>query len=108
MTTPGRVRARRGGFLWLGGLAIALLCAGVLSFYAAAAPDGLEWVAEQLGFAHAAGQPVGWSPLPGYQLAGVADARWSGGLAGVAGTLLVLAISMGLMWVLRRRPEKGH
>ncbi len=98
-----------GGALWLAGLAIALLCAGVLSFYAASAPDGLEWVAGQLGFAHiAAGQAVGWSPLPDYQFAGIADARLSGGLAGVVGTLLVLALSMGLMWVLRRRPAKGR
>lgn len=92
---------RRGRLWWTAGLALALLCAGVLSFYASSAPDGLEWVAGRLGFA-AAGKD-GAAPLAGYQVAGVREPRLSGGLAGVAGVLVVLALTSVLTWAVRRR-----
>ncbi len=98
----------RRGFAWGVGLVVALFLAGVVSFYASSSPDGLEWVAGQTGFEEAAGEhaAAGYSPLADYQFAGLEDARLSGGLAGVIGTLLVLAIGMGLMWVLGRRTSK--
>ncbi len=100
---------RRGRLLWLAGLLVALACAGLLSFYASSAPDGLEWVAESLGFAEAAGEhPAAGSPLADYQVSGVDDPRVSGGLAGVAGTAVVLVAASGLAWALRRRtPESA-
>lgn len=105
--TTASGRRPRGPALWWAGLGVALVCAGVLSFYASGAPDGLEWVAGQLGFAHAAGEhPGASSPLADYQVVGVADPRLAGGLAGVAGTLVVLAAATGLAWALRRRPSE--
>lgn len=94
---------RRGRTLWLVGLGLALLCAGVLSGYASASPDGLEHVAERLGFAAAAREPLVAGPLAGYQVAGVPGATLSGGLAGVLGTLVVLAVGLLLGRLLRRR-----
>lgn len=99
----------RGGIAWGVGLGVALLLAGVVSFYASGFPDGLEWVAGQTGFEQAATEHAafGYSPFADYQIVGLEDARLSGGLAGVAGTLVVLAVGMGLMWLLGRRSIKN-
>ncbi|WP_194289036.1 MULTISPECIES: PDGLE domain-containing protein [unclassified Nocardioides] len=95
------MRARH---LYLVGLLVALGVAGVASYYASAHPDGLEHVAEQLGFLHAAeDSATSDSPFADYQVAGIDDARLSGGLAGVLGVLLVLLIAGGLAWAVRRR-----
>ncbi len=91
--------------LVLAGLVVALVIAGVLSFYASASPDGLNRVAGDLGFAsaeQASGAEGG--PLAGYEVAGIGDARFSGGLAGVLGCLVVLALS-SLLFRLRRSPD---
>lgn len=88
---------------WLAGLTVAFVCAGFLSFYASSSPDGLEFVAEEHGFAHAATESVAAAgPLADYHIAGIDDARLSGGLAGVAGSVIVLGISTALMRALRR------
>ncbi|CUR56482.1 conserved exported hypothetical protein [metagenome] len=85
-------------------LVVSLLVAGVASYYASAHPDGLTYVAEKTGFIdaekpHASSD----SPLAGYSTSGVEDERLSGGLAGVAGVLLMLGLSTALFWGLRRR-----
>jgi len=89
------------------GLLAALLIAGVASLYASGHPDGLEYVAGKTGFLDtAADSPTSDSPFADYSTQGVDDARLSGGVAGVTGTLLVLVLGGGLFWVLRRRtPE---
>lgn len=93
--------------LVLAGLLIALLVAGVGSWYASASPDGLERVAEQVGFHDTAeDSAAAASPLADYSTRGVDDGRLSGGLAGVAGALVVLLVIGGLSWLLRRgRPD---
>ena len=86
------------------GVVVALLIAGVGSFYASSAPDGLEATAAEQGFDHTAeDSAAAGSPLADYGTAGVDDPRLSGGLAGVAGVLLVLVLAGGLTLVLRRR-----
>lgn len=89
------------------GLVVALLLAGVASYYASSNPDGLERVAEQTGFLDSAeDSPTGDSPMADYRTDGVDDDRVSGGLAGVVGALLVLVLAGGLFAVVRRRsPE---
>ena len=86
------------------GLLVALLLAGVVSYYASASPDGLNRVAEDKGFSstekkHASED----SPLAGYGTEGVSDERLSGGVAGVVGCLVVLVLAGGLALVVRRR-----
>ena len=82
----------------------ALLIAGVASFYASSHPDGLNFVAEKTGFSDREKQsPSSEGPLAGYETKGIDNQRLSGGVAGVAGCLLVLGIGGGLFWVLRRR-----
>lgn len=88
------------------GLAVCLLVAGGLSFYASSHPDGLEYVAAQVGFGDtAADSAAAGSPLADYGTSGVGDERLSGGLAGVIGVAVTGAIAFALMWLLRRR---GH
>ena len=86
------------------GLLVALLLAGVASFYASTHPDGLESVAEKLGLSgtvqdHASSG----SPLADYGTEGISNERLSGGVAGVVGVLVVALVGGGLAWALRRR-----
>jgi cobalt/nickel transport protein len=90
--------------LVVSGLLVALLLAGVVSFYASGSPDGLERVAEDEGFLdraeeHAAAE----GPLADYQAKGVENDRLAGGVAGVTGALVVLLVTGGLVYVVRRR-----
>ncbi len=83
---------------------VALILAGVVSFYAASSPDGLTKVSQDEGFAssekeHAAGE----GPFAGYGASFVDDERLSGGLAGVVGVVVVLVLGAGLAYVVRRR-----
>lgn len=88
----------------VGGALVAVLLAGVVSFYASSAPDGLEKVAADKGLSaqekpHAAGN----GPLADYSVKGVENQRLSGGLAGVAGVALTVVAGGGVFYVVRRR-----
>jgi len=85
------------------GVLLALLLAGVASYYAASAPDGLDRVAQDQGFAATEKQRNDVTPLAGYETSGVENDRLSGGLAGVAGCVAVLALASGLVRVVRSR-----
>lgn len=90
----------------LGILVVSLLLAGVVSFYAASSPDGLTKVSQDQGFAdteeeHGAAD----GPFAGYGTSFIDDERLSGGVAGVVGVLVVLALGSGLTLALRRRDD---
>lgn len=88
------------------GLLVALLLAGVVSFYASGNPDGLNRVAQDHGFsATEKGNVTDDSPLAGYQTDGVDHGRLSSGIAGVTGALVVLAFGSGLAFAIRRRSD---
>lgn len=90
--------------LFVVGLVVALLIAGVASYYASAQPDGLNYVAEKTGFIDAQEtSPTDGGPLAGYETKGVDNPRLSGGLAGALGVLIVLLLAGGLAHVVRRR-----
>ncbi len=85
-------------------LLVALLLAGVFSFYADSDPDGLTKVSEDKGFAdtekdHAAAE----GPFAGYGSSFISDERLSGGFAGIVGVLVVLGLAGGLTYAVRRR-----
>jgi cobalt/nickel transport protein len=102
MSTPEKRTSTRRFFAAF--LLAALLIAGVASFYASSHPDGLNFVAEKTGFIDKQ-EPSATShgPLAGYSTKGIENDRLSGGVAGVAGCLIVLGLSGGLFWMLRRR-----
>jgi len=85
-----------------------LLIAGVASYYASSHPDGLNFVAEKTGFSDKEeASSTADGPLAGYSTKGIDNDRLSGGVAGLAGSLLVLSLAGGLFWVLRRRGTAG-
>ncbi len=87
--------------LLAGGLAVALVVVLLLAPNASTAPDGLERVAADEGFADAA-EDAPFELLPGYSIPGVDDAAASRVLAALVGTLAVAAIALGGGWALRR------
>lgn len=96
-------RRRTTGFL-LAGLLVALVVAGIGSYYASGSPDGLEWSAEKEGFDHTAeDSATAGSPLADYAVSGVDDGRLSGGLAGVIGVAVTLVLAGGITLLVRRR-----
>ncbi|MCF3145171.1 energy-coupling factor ABC transporter permease [Streptomyces platensis] len=98
---PARRSVRR---VWLAGLAAALVCAGGISYYASASPDGLEKVAHDHGIDRKAEDHAAKdSPLADYGVKDITDPRLSGGLAGVIGVGATLAVGTGVFVVLRRR-----
>lgn len=100
-----RRSARR---VWLAGLAAALVCAGGISYYASASPDGLEKVAHDQGIdAKARDHAAKDSPLADYSVQDITDPRLAGGLAGVIGVGATLAVGTGVFVVLRRRRNAG-
>jgi cobalt/nickel transport protein len=111
---------RRAAGFFLGFLAVALLVAGGLSYFASPDPDGLDTVTldgcdvvqtdagEQLEGTciaqHADDHALAGSPLADYTVGG---GEGTVGLAGVIGVLVTLVVAGGLFWLLRRRtPEK--
>ncbi|WP_030815201.1 energy-coupling factor ABC transporter permease [Streptomyces sp. NRRL S-337] len=100
LATPRR-SARR---VWLAGVAAALVCAGGLSYYASASPDGLEKVAHDQGIdAKAKDHATKDSPLADYSVKDITDPRLAGGLAGVIGVGATLAVGTGVFVAVRRR-----
>lgn len=101
---------RRGTWWLVGlGLVVSLLLAGGASFYASSAPDGLERVAIDLGFASdATGSPTSGSPLADYGVSGVSDPRMSVGLSGLVGVAVTAVAAFGLFWWLARRRPDGR
>ncbi|SER85410.1 cobalt/nickel transport protein [Lentzea xinjiangensis] len=87
----------------IGFAVVSLLVAGVLSYFASGAPDGLDKTVEDTGIAeHAREHPLAGSALADYALGG--DDAFTG-VAGVLGVLVVLAVSFGLFWLLRKRSD---
>lgn len=90
------------------GLAAALGVVLFLSPFASSRPDGLEHVAERLGFG-ADAQPLAPAPLPDYTFPGVGTPWLSTVIAGAVGTLLVLLVTWGAarLWVRWQRPPES-
>lgn len=106
MSTATEPRARRvpTKVVAAGILVVALVLAGVVSFYASSQPDGLTKVSQDQGFADTeTDHGTADGPFAGYGASFVDDERVSGGLAGVVGVVVVLVLAGGLTLALRRR-----
>jgi len=105
-TRPDLVEAERApapaGMRWVwGGLAIAIVLA-LFSPLASPHPDGLERVAEDLGFIERAQEPF-YEVIPDYVFPGISNEALATIAAGIVGTLIVYGIAVGLAALLRRR-----
>jgi cobalt/nickel transport system permease protein len=90
------------------GLAVTFLVAGVLSLFASAHPDGLQFVGAKLGFESAAkSSAVASSPLAHYGVTGVGNAQVSGALAGIIGVLVTIVVGLALAKLASLRASKA-
>ena len=86
------------------GLLISALLAGGASFYASSSPDGLEKVAQDVGFIDTAKDHANSdTALADYGVKGVENESLSVGVAGVIGVIATGAVSGGLFLLLRRK-----
>jgi cobalt/nickel transport protein len=88
----------------LGALLVAVALAAFVGPFASKAPDGLDRIAIDKGFASKEAGTLR-SPLADYQVPVAHDRRISTGLAGVIGTLLVFGAGLGLAKLVSRRRE---
>jgi cobalt/nickel transport system permease protein len=94
------------GLRWvLVGLAAALALT-LISPLASPHPDGLERVAEDLGFIGTA-EDTPYEVIPDYTFPGISDEVLSTIAAGVAGTIIVFGIAVGVTALYRRRAAVG-
>ncbi len=105
-TRPDLIEAERApapaGMRWVwGGLAIAIVVA-LFSPLASPHPDGLERVAEDLGFIERAQEPF-YEVIPDYVFPGISNEALATIAAGVVGTLIVYGVAVGLAALFRRR-----
>lgn len=88
----------------VGGLLAALFFGAIVSQFAFEDPDGLESVAVETGFAQSGqGHALSDGLFADYATAGLDNETLSLAVAGVAGTLIVLAVGWGLFFAVRRK-----
>ena len=97
----GRTNGAVGWGAFVGyGLLVALGLAVFVAPFACSSPDGLEFVAETLGFGQKAAHPVLSAPVTDYQMPGVGWNAGATALAGAAGALIVFGLALLLGWLL--------
>ena len=94
--------ATKGGRGWIFAGVIVSLFAVLLSPLASASPDGLERVAEDMGFLHL-GQAASYQILPDYTIPFLGQTALSTIVAGAVGALVVLGLMIVVGQSLRRK-----
>ena len=90
-----------------GGFLVSLFLAGVVSFYASSDPDGLEKVAEEIGFIETAkDHTYADGALADYSVKGIENERASVGVAGVIGVIGTAVVGGALFTLIARKPKK--
>jgi len=98
---------RRTKTLFASGLVVALLLAVVVSQLSSNDPDGLEYVAQQEGFADAADDhALEASPLAEYGRGLTGNDTLDTAIAGVLGVIITLAVGYGVFWLARRTARR--
>ena len=97
----------KGGRGWIYAGVIVSLFAVLLSPLASASPDGLERVAEDVGFLHL-GQSASYQILPDYTVPFLGETALSTVVAGAVGALVVLGIMVVVGGILRRKKAHQH
>ena len=89
------------------GFVVSLFLAGVVSFYASSDPDGLEKVAEDIGFIETAeDHTYADGALADYGVKGIDNERASVGVAGVIGVIGTAIVGGALFTFIARKPKK--
>jgi cobalt/nickel transport protein len=88
------------------GFVISLFLAGVVSFYASSSPDGLEKVAEEIGFIETAKDHTNADgTLADYGVKGIENERASVGVAGVIGVIGTAVVAGIGFKLIARKPK---
>ena len=88
---------------WAALAVLTLAAAGLLSPWASGHPDGLERVAEDLGFAGRETVVHSLAPMPDYEAAGIPWEAVRTGLAGLIGAVVVGAVLWGVLRALAKK-----
>ena len=92
----------------ISGFVISLFLAGVVSFYASSNPDGLEKVAQDIGFLDTAKEHTNADGvLADYGVKGIENERASVGVAGVIGVIGTAIVGGALFTFIARKPKKS-
>ena len=92
-----------------GALLTSALLAGGVSFYASSSPDGLEKVAEDIGFIEAAkDHAFSDFTLADYGIAGIENSRLSVGLAGLIGIGATALLATVLFMLIRKKSSSQN
>jgi hypothetical protein len=96
------VRSSNFRLFMISGLLVAIGLAMLVSGFASSAPDGLNKVAEDHGFAATAKEHLFENgPLAGYAVKGVNGDRLSTALSGLIGVLVTFGVGLALFTALR-------
>ena len=88
------------------GFLVSIFLAGVVSFYASSDPDGLEKVAEDIGFIETAkDHTYADGVLADYGVKGIENERASVGVAGVIGVIGTAVVAGLLFTFIARKPN---
>lgn len=92
---------------YIAGFIVSLFLAGVVSFYASSDPDGLERVAEDIGFIETAKDHSNADgALADYGVKGIDNERASVGVAGVIGVIGTAVVAGVGFKLIARKPKK--
>jgi cobalt/nickel transport protein len=92
---------------YIAGFIVSLFLAGVVSFYASSDPDGLERVAEDIGFLETAKDHTNADgTLADYGVKGIDNERASVGVAGVIGVIGTAVVAGVGFKLIARKPKK--
>jgi cobalt/nickel transport protein len=113
MSTP--TAQKRSATFWIGFVMVTLLIAGVVSYFASSSPDGLDSATlqgcevvetadgEELTGSciaqNATDHHLAASPLADYSILGGEN---TGGIAGIVGVVVTLAVAGGAFWLIAR------
>lgn len=85
-------------------LILCIIFAAIASLIASSHPDGLEWVAERLGFLSTGeGEEVMVSPMPGYLMPWIKNEYISSITTAAIGTFFVFIIILGLGKLIKKK-----
>ena len=86
------------------GLLVAVFLAVILSPFASPWPDGLEKIAQDLGFLERGEvKPAVSSPIPDYAWPNLKSEKLATSVAGVSGTLIIFGLGYGLAVLIKRK-----
>jgi cobalt/nickel transport system permease protein len=102
---PGESSQVKSGIVWGIGLFLTLALV-ILSPLASTRPDGLERIAQDIGFLESARAPL-YELFPEYLAPGIVNDSLATVVAGIIGALIVLGVAIGLAYSRRNRQTPG-